>query len=67
MDHSRYAENKRSVNDKYLGPLIRTSMTRCIHCTRCIRFITEVAGVPEMGAIVARREHGGHAPMSRRR
>ena len=50
MDHSRYAENKRAVKDKYLGPLVKTVMTRCIHCTRCIRFITEVAGVPELGA-----------------
>src|ERR1700735_3079518 len=43
-DHSRYAENKRAVPDKNLGPLVKTSMNRCIHCTRCIRFITEVAG-----------------------
>ncbi len=43
MDHSRYAENKRAVKDKDLGPLVKTVMTRCIHCTRCIRFITEVA------------------------
>ncbi len=50
MDHSRYAENKRAVKDKDLGPLVKTVMTRCIHCTRCIRFITEVAGVPELGA-----------------
>ena len=50
MDHSRYAENKRAVKDKYLGPLVKTFMTRCIHCTRCIRFSAEVAGVPEMGA-----------------
>ena len=50
MDHSRYAENKRAVKDKYLGPLVKTFMTRCIHCTRCIRFSSEVAGVPEMGA-----------------
>ena len=50
MDHSRYAENKRAVKDKYLGPLIKTVMTRCIHCTRCIRFSSEIAGVPEMGA-----------------
>ncbi len=50
MDHSRYAENKRAVRDKYLGPLVKTFMTRCIHCTRCIRFSSEVAGVPEMGA-----------------
>ncbi len=50
MDHSRFAENKRAVKDKYLGPLVKTFMTRCIHCTRCIRFSTEIAGVPEMGA-----------------
>ncbi len=50
MDHSRYEENKRAVKDKNLGPLVKTVMTRCIHCTRCIRFITEVAGVPELGA-----------------
>jgi NADH-quinone oxidoreductase subunit G len=50
MDHSRYAENKRAVKDKYLGPLIKTFMTRCIHCTRCIRFSAEIAGVSEMGA-----------------
>jgi len=50
MDHSRFAENKRAVKDKYLGPLVKTFMTRCIHCTRCIRFSSEVAGVSEMGA-----------------
>ena len=50
MDHSRYDENKRAVKDKYLGPLVKTIMTRCIHCTRCIRFCSEVAGVPELGA-----------------
>jgi NADH-quinone oxidoreductase subunit G len=55
-DHSRFAENKRPVPDKYLGPLISTHMTRCIHCTRCIRFISEVAGVEELGA-VHRGEH----------
>src|ERR1700720_333593 len=49
-DHSRYAENKRAVKDKNLGPLVKTVMTRCIHCTRCIRFISEVAGVPDLGA-----------------
>ena len=49
-DRSRYELNKRAVKDKYMGPLIRTIMTRCIHCTRCIRFATEVAGVPELGA-----------------
>ncbi len=51
IDKSRYKENKREVEDKYMGPLIKTQMTRCIHCTRCIRFATEVAGVPELGAI----------------
>ncbi len=51
MDNSRYAENKRQVKEKYMGPLIKTQMTRCIHCTRCIRFATEVAGIPELGAI----------------
>jgi NADH-quinone oxidoreductase subunit G len=48
---SRYDENKRAVNDKYMGPLVATTMTRCIHCTRCVRFAQEVAGVPELGAI----------------
>ncbi|MGI9426947.1 MAG: NADH-quinone oxidoreductase subunit NuoG [Hyphomicrobiaceae bacterium] len=48
---SRYQENKRAVDEKYLGPLIKTSMTRCIQCTRCVRFMTEVAGVEELGAI----------------
>jgi NADH-quinone oxidoreductase subunit G len=56
MDHSRYAENKRAVKDKDLGPLVKTVMTRCIHCTRCIRFISEVAGVPDLGA-TSRGEH----------
>ncbi len=50
-DASRYAENKRAVEEKYMGPLIKTVMTRCIQCTRCVRFITEVAGVPEIGLI----------------
>src|SRR5271167_2313970 len=50
MDHSRYAENKRAVKDKNLGPLVKTSMNRCIHCTRCIRFAQDVAGAPELGA-----------------
>ena len=48
---SRFNENKRAVEDKYIGALVKTIMTRCIHCTRCIRFSTEVAGVPELGAI----------------
>ena len=51
IDKSRFKENKRAVPDKNMGPLIRTQMTRCIHCTRCIRFATEIAGVPELGAI----------------
>ncbi|MDA9697503.1 NADH-quinone oxidoreductase subunit NuoG [Candidatus Pelagibacter sp.] len=51
IDKSRFKENKRSVPEKNMGPLIKTQMTRCIHCTRCIRFATEVAGVPELGAI----------------
>jgi NADH-quinone oxidoreductase subunit G len=50
FDHSRFRENKRSVTDKNLGPLVETHMTRCIHCTRCIRFSTEVAGVEVLGA-----------------
>ena len=55
-DRSRYFENKRAVQDKDIGPLIKTIMTRCIHCTRCIRFATEIAGVQEMGA-TGRGEH----------
>ncbi len=51
VDKSRFKENKRSVPEKYMGPLIKTQMTRCIHCTRCVRFATEVAGVSELGAI----------------
>jgi len=51
VDTSRYAENKRAVEDKYIGALVKTSMNRCIHCTRCVRFTTEVAGVSELGAI----------------
>ena len=51
IDKSRFKENKRFVPEKNMGPLIKTQMTRCIHCTRCIRFATEVAGVPELGAI----------------
>ncbi len=50
-DDSRYADNKRAVEEKYMGPLVKTVMTRCIQCTRCVRFITEVAGVPEIGLI----------------
>jgi NADH-quinone oxidoreductase subunit G len=51
FDESRYQENKRAVSEKQMGPLIKTVMTRCIHCTRCVRFSTEVAGIPELGAI----------------
>jgi NADH-quinone oxidoreductase subunit G len=50
-DSSRFSENKRAVEDKYIGALVKTSMNRCIQCTRCVRFVTEVAGVPELGAI----------------
>ena len=49
-DSSRYDENKRAVKEKYMGPLIKTIMTRCIHCTRCVRFADEVAGIEELGA-----------------
>ena len=48
---SRFFENKRAVEDKYMGPLIKTSMNRCIHCTRCVRFTTEVAGISELGLV----------------
>ena len=48
---SRYFENKRAVTDKDIGPLVKTIMTRCIHCTRCVRFATEVAGIEELGAL----------------
>ncbi len=51
IDKSRFKENKRAVPDKNMGPLIKTQMTRCIHCTRCVRFATEIAGVPEIGAV----------------
>lgn len=48
-DRGRFYEQKRAVIDKELGPLVKTIMTRCIHCTRCIRFTSEIAGVPSMG------------------
>jgi NADH-quinone oxidoreductase subunit G len=51
MDSSRFHENKRAVEDKYIGPLVKTTMTRCIHCTRCVRFATEVGGISELGLI----------------
>jgi len=53
---SRFHEHKRAVEDKNMGPLVKTTMTRCIHCTRCVRFVEDVAGVPELGAI-GRGEH----------
>lgn len=53
---SRYKEPKRAVEDKYMGPLVKTQMTRCIQCTRCVRFATDIAGVPELGAF-GRGEH----------
>ncbi|MGB1547529.1 MAG: NADH-quinone oxidoreductase subunit NuoG [Alphaproteobacteria bacterium] len=56
FDRSRFAENKRAVEDKELGPLVKTVMTRCIHCTRCIRFAEEIAGVSVLGA-TGRGEH----------
>ncbi|MBP1860891.1 NADH-quinone oxidoreductase subunit NuoG [Rhizobium herbae] len=51
VDSTRYNENKRAVEDKYIGPLVKTVMNRCIHCTRCVRFTTEVAGIAELGLI----------------
>jgi NADH-quinone oxidoreductase subunit G len=56
FERSRFEENKRAVPDKYMGPLIQTIMTRCIHCTRCVRFSTEIAGIEQMGAL-GRGEH----------
>jgi NADH-quinone oxidoreductase subunit G len=50
-DHTNYPEARRAVTDKYLGPLVKTVMTRCIHCTRCVRFAAEVAGVPDLGGL----------------
>jgi NADH-quinone oxidoreductase subunit G len=50
-DDTRYHENKRAVEEKYMGPLVKTVMTRCIQCTRCVRYVTEIAGVPEVGMI----------------
>ena len=51
FEGSRYQENKRAVTDKHMGPLVKTIMTRCIHCTRCVRFATEVAGVDDLGLL----------------
>ncbi|MBZ5760018.1 MULTISPECIES: NADH-quinone oxidoreductase subunit NuoG [Rhizobium] len=51
IDSSRYREDKRAVEDKYIGPLVKTVMNRCIHCTRCVRFTTEVGGISELGLI----------------
>jgi NADH-quinone oxidoreductase subunit G len=55
-DKGRYHDEKRAVSEKFLGPLVKTAMTRCIHCTRCVRFLTEIAGVPELG-MTNRGEH----------
>ncbi len=55
-DHTRFPETKRAVEDKELGPLVKTIMTRCIHCTRCVRFATEIAGVEDLG-VTGRGEH----------
>src|SRR5207244_711901 len=63
VDASRYQENKRAVEEKYLGALVKTVMTRCIHCTRCIRFATEVAGAAERDA----RPRGDAHPAGRER
>ena len=57
-DRSRFTEYKRAVEDKELGPLVKTVMSRCIHCTRCVRFATEVAGVQDLG-VTGRGGHGG--------
>ena len=51
VDSSRFRENKRAVEDKYIGPLVKTIMNRCIHCTRCVRYTTEVAGISELGLV----------------
>jgi NADH-quinone oxidoreductase subunit G len=59
-DGSRYAENKRAVEEKYMGPLVKTIMTRCIHCTRCVRFSSEVGGVDAIGLL----NRGEHAEIS---
>ena len=59
-DASRYQENKRAVEEKYMGPTVKTIMTRCIQCTRCVRFISEVAGEPEIGLIARGEDVGDH-------
>ena len=69
---SRFEENKRAVTEKYMGPIVKTVMTRCIHCTRCVRFAEEVAGVEEIGAIgrgegmeiTSYLEHAVHSELS---
>ncbi|WP_085908222.1 NADH-quinone oxidoreductase subunit NuoG [Kiloniella majae] len=60
LDHGRYKESKRAVTEKYMGPLIKTIMTRCIQCTRCVRFSTEVAGIEEVGLL----NRGGHVEIT---
>ena len=66
VDSSRYHENKRAVEDKYIGPLVKTIMNRCIHCTRCIRFSAEVAGVPDSAPSAAARTWRSRPISSRR-
>src|SRR3546814_14043755 len=65
-DGSRYHENKRAVRDKYMGPLVKTIMTRCIHCTRCVRFASEIAGVDEIG-MINRGENAEITPLEKDR
>ncbi|OUS15028.1 NADH-quinone oxidoreductase subunit G [Rhodospirillales bacterium 47_12_T64] len=60
LDHGRYKETKRAATEKYMGPLIKTIMTRCIQCTRCVRFSTEIAGIEEMGLL----NRGGHVEIT---
>ncbi len=56
VDSTRYGENKRAVEETYIGPWCGPAMNRCIHCTRCVRFLAEVAGVPDLGAIGPRED-----------
>ena len=58
--YSRYDENKRAVDDKYMGPIVKTAMTRCIQCTRCVRFAEEVAGAPEIGMLYRGEDSADH-------
>jgi NADH-quinone oxidoreductase subunit G len=67
IDGTRYDENKRAVEDKYIGPLVKTIMTRCIQCTRCVRFMTEIAGVSKNWAQLAAARTWRSPPISKRR